>query len=1428
MLTTTPPAPNHARTAVRSAISLVTAAALALGLSALAPTAALAAAPTTTIADVQGDGAATPVPGAAVTVEGVITGDYRAASASGYRGFYLQTAGSGGATDATPGRSDAIFVFAANANPAVAIGDLVTVTGTVSEFNGQTQISATTDAAYEVVTAAVGVPAPTVLPNSVTGAAREAFEGMLVTPEAARLSSSHQLFNFGTLWLNVGDLAVKATETTDAGDAAAAIAAANRANRLLVDDGYSVQISNAAHPGGQPYFDGATVVRNGDRFIAPAAGMILGWGFDDWRLQPQRPLSDTSPAEYAAYEPTWESLNPRTAAPAEVGGDVKAAAFNVFNYFTTFGGDARGADNAEDFAVQQSKIVAAINALDADVVGLMEIENSVKLGEEPDEALGNLVAALNAASAPGTWAFTPTPAALLNAATTDFITNAIIYKPAAVTPVGDSFADTDETVWDIAREPIAQTFETVANGKIVTLVANHFKSKSPPTGNTAPEPADLQGFFNAERVEQANRLVSFVNTVTANPAKGENVLLVGDFNAYAQEDPAQVLTAAGLVDLVPAKNPTEYTYTFDGELGSLDHAFATPALAASVTGVDVWNINSPEWGDRGYEFGASEPGTPYRSSDHDPIVVGFDSAPAPVDIDILSINDFHGRLEAAPPIAGAAVLAGMVDAYRAANPNTVFVGAGDLIGASTFTSFIQNDEPTIDALNEMGLDASAFGNHEFDQGREDVDDRILPRANWDYLSANIYDRATGEPAYDEYYLQQFGDVTVGFVGAMTEELPSLVSPAGIATLEVREVVPEVNRVAGQLSDGDAANGEADVIVLLVHEGAATPAITSATDDSAFGRIVTGSNANIDAIVSGHTHLAYDHEIPIPGTDTLRPVVSSGQYGEKFSHMDLTVDPATGTILSLSAEILPLAGAFPPDPEVAKIVTDAVAVANVKGAVSVGEITADFNRARQNGTAFSENRGGESTLGNFVADVQLWATADAGADIALMNPGGLRADLAYASTGATDPDGNVTYKEAAGVQPFANTLVTLDLTGAQLKSVLEEQWQPAGAGRPFLKLGVSASLEYTYDPAAAAGDHIDAIYVNGELVTAGDSFTVTVNSFLSSGGDNFATLAQGTNRADSGKIDLQSMVDYFTANPVASPDYAQRAVGATVTPAGPYAPGDQVTLALSSLLFSNGGPNAGDVVVSSGGVELATAPIDPTIVDTTDEVGRATVTVTIPADASSGTLPLTVAVPQTGTSIVVPIEIAVVETPIENVTAPTITGTPRVGSTLSATAGTWSVDDVTLAYQWNRAGTPIEGATGATYKVTAADAGGAITVTVTATADGSLPGTATSAAVTVAKVASSISGQADRLIVFGNAPVNYTVRVTASGVPATGEVAIYDGLTKIATVTLDADDAGKATVQLPKLGRGLHLLTSSYAGNEQVRGSLSWPSLVLVF
>ena len=1409
-------------------------AAAALGLTTVGAPAALAAEPDHTIAQVQGTGAASPLVGSTVTVEGIITADHR--GVSGYRGIFVQTAGSGGETDATPGASDGIFAYLNNTNPAVSLGDKVTVLGIVAENYGQTQLGAgSTPATLELVTVAAEVPAaekvaPSPLADTVVGDARESLEGMLVEPTGSyKVSSSHQLFNYGTLWLNAGENAVKSTETTDAGAAAAAIAAANRANRLLLDDGYNIQVTNGSHPGTQPYFSPDTVVRNGDTVSWSANPYVLSYGFNDWRLQPTIPISDASST---AYKPTFAPTNPRPASAPAVGGDLAVGAFNVFNYFTTLSSEnsnARGAGTAADFAIQKSKIVAAINALGADVVGLMEIENSVKLGEPADEALADLVAGLNAAAGAGSWDYVRTPAVLQDAAITDFITNAIIYKPAAVSLVGDSFAQVDESVWGNAREPLAQTFEASSNGKVFSVVANHFKSKS----GSGAEPTDGQGHFNGDRVAQATSLKSFVDGIIADESKSDDVFLVGDFNAYSEEDPIQVFTSAGYTDVLPDKTDDQYTYTFDGELGSLDHVLVTPSLADYITGVGAWGINAPEWSDRGYKFDAAEAGTVFRSSDHDPVKVGFSAEIAPVDIEILTVNDFHGRLEADRGVPGAAQLGGMVNYWEEANPNTTFVGAGDFVGASTFTSFIQNDQPTIDVLNEIGLETSSFGNHEFDQGRADVDDRILDAADWPYLAANLYDRATGGPAYDEYFLQEFEGVQLGFIGAVTEDLNELVSPDGIASLEIRSIVTEVNRVADYLTDGNEANGEADVLVLLVHEGAATTTLESATDDSAFGQIVTDVSPKVDAIVSGHTHLGYDHEVEVAGMDRPRLVISAGQYGASYGHLDLSVDAETHEIVSFVGEVLPIAG-FVPDAAVQTIVDEATTVADVLGKVKVGEITDDFYRAVQNpvsgtpGTPFPENRGGESTLGNFVADVQLWAASELGAQIAIMNPGGLRADLVVASSGAGDADGDVSYREAANVQPFANTLTTMTLTGEQLKQVLEEQWQPAGAQRPFLKLGLSSGFKYSYDPAAVAGSRITAIYLNGEAINPAADYKIVANSFLATGGDNFGTLAEGTGAADSGRVDLQGMVDYFEANPVASPSFEQNSIGVHLSEADAagYNPGDALTIDLSSLVFSRGGPTTGVVEVSAGETLLGSGQIDPAIVDTTDEQGRASVTVTIPEGTPSGTLVLTVSVPETGTSIDVPIEVATNQEAIEVVKEPRIKGKAEVGKTLKVDDGKWSVKQPSISYQWLRDGQAIDGATGDRYKVTGADIATSLSVLVTASKDGYADGAAETAAVTVEKFESDVSASVNRFLVWGNQSLTVDARVKVKGADATGEVTVRDLGEVVATATLD--DRGRASVNLDGFDRGIHWITVEYAGTDQIAGSSSFPRLVLVF
>ncbi|MDF0512461.1 ExeM/NucH family extracellular endonuclease [Agromyces sp. H3Y2-19a] len=1200
-----------------------------------------------TIAQIQGtDVAASPLVGQAVVTEGVVTADHRV---GGYDGIFIQTPG----PDTTPKASDGVFVYLHGENPGVEIGDKVRVTGTVEEFNGQTQLRPATAADVELVQADAGLPAPTKLPATAVGnAAREVFEGMLVVPDGTyKVISSHNLNRFGELWLNAGTaMPVKSTETQRPGTKAASdIAAANRASRILLDDGYSIAVRNSngtdnpAHPGDQPYFTKGTVVRNGDVASFPASGYVLGWGFNEWRLQPRTPINDASPA---SVKPTFASVdaagkvigNPRpTTAPA-VGGDITVASFNVLNYFTTLtseNSEARGADTAEEFAVQKAKIVKAINGLDADVVALQEIENSAALGETPDEALANLVAGLNSAAGAGTWKYVTTPEALHDAAITDVITNAIIYKPATVKPSGEAQTIIDETVWDIAREPIAQTFKY--GKQFVTVIANHFKSKS----GTDPSPEPGQDAFNDERVKQAESLLAFANSLSED--RKNAIYLVGDFNSYAKEDPIKVFTDAGWTDLVFSRARGQYTYSFDGELGSLDHVIASPAAASRVQKTAVWSINSPEWAGREYWGPAAETvaeATPFRSSDHDPILVGVGSeaVPGKVDIDLVTVNDFHGRIEQSAPSGGIAALSSAVKQIRAGNPNTVFAAAGDMIGASTFTSFIQKDEPTIKALNAAGLDVSSVGNHEFDQGFADLTERVMPMADWEYLGANIRDKATGDAALPEYFTQTFDGVTIGFVGAVTDELESLVSPAGIADITVEDPTEAINRVADQLSDGNDENGEADIVVALVHEGAATVEKSSAVDGaSRFGKIVLGVDANVDAVVSGHTHLAYNHVITTADSPAFKhapmPVISSGQYGERFSKMDIQWDRKTKTftmkneIFSLMDGTTPL---FADDPAVKPIVDDAVKVADELGSVPLGTADGAFGRAVASDPAgassFPENRGGESTLGNLVADAQLWSLNEDRqdkVDVAFMNPGGLRADLA---------SGTVTYRQAANVQPFANTLVTLNLTGAQIKQVLEEQWQPTGSSRPFLKLGVNKEFTYTYDPTVPPGSpHITEMRLNGELIDLSATYLVGANSFLAAGGDNFFTLGKGTNKADSGKIDLESMVDYLAAAPnqTVKPDTAQRAVGVDVQGDGTYAPGETVTVLLSSLDFSRSETAAGTVVISQGGAQLATAPVVRAYTPTVDEIGKATVTFAVPAGASGQTR-FDITVPTTGT------------------------------------------------------------------------------------------------------------------------------------------------------------------------------------------------------
>ncbi|MET0459533.1 MAG: 5'-nucleotidase C-terminal domain-containing protein, partial [Ilumatobacteraceae bacterium] len=739
-------------------------------------------------------------------------------------------------------------------------------------------------------------------------------------------------------------------------------------------------------------------------------------------------------------------------------------------------------------------------------------------------------------------------------------------------------------------------------------------------------------------------------------------------------------------------------------------------------------------------------------------------------IQVLGINDFHGRIQSSTIEGGAAVLAGAVAELQAAHPDTVFAAAGDLIGASTFESFVQQDKPTIDALNAAGLDVSAVGNHEFDQGFGDLVNRVMapydpvtnPRggAEWAYLGANVRNTADGTAALPESWIQDFGDIRVGFVGAVTDHLPELVSPAGIAGLTIEEPVVAANRTADRLKDEGA-----DVIILLVHEGAATTALSSATDPTSdFGEIVTGANENIDAIISGHTHLAYNHPVPVQAwvdegrPVTTRPVVSAGQYGYNLNQLLFEVDPVSGDVRSVSQNLLPLIRTVPavppttpvsyvpnytPDPAVAAIVAAAVAQSAVAGAREIGQIAGPFNRATVNPTTPAENRGGESTLGNLVAEVQRWATeapTSGGAQIAFMNPGGLRQDMAGKPATPAYPTA-VTFQQAAVVQPFANTLVNMQLTGAQLKTVLEQQWQPAGSARPFLRLGISAGFTYTYDPAAAAGSHITQMWLNGALIDPAASYSVTVNSFLAAGGDNFLELANGSGKRDPGKVDLAAMVDYMAAETPVTPDRTQRSFGVSFPAGAPavYAPGDTVAFDLSSLSLARVVPGFGEVndtsvTVALDGTTIGSFAVDSTIgTDPFDEVGKAHVEFTVPRGLAAG--PHTI----------------------------TITG----------------------------------------------DVAGSTTIPLT-----TVPG----AAVSTTTLKSSAPGQ-----VYGSSNVvTLTATVAVEGVtPVPGSVDFVNGDVVVATVPLAAD--GTATYTLPATQpAGTLTFTAVYAGTDDIDGSTSTP------
>ncbi|MDP3820857.1 MAG: ExeM/NucH family extracellular endonuclease [Burkholderiales bacterium] len=583
----------------------------------------------TAIYAIQGSGSTSPLAGQSVITSGVVT-------KLNNNGFFMQDASG----DGNPATSDGIFVFTSTA-PTVSVGQLVQLGATVVEFN--TGAAGNADTLAHPVTELTNVsglsvlssgyaitPVEVVLPETFSDEL-ERFEGMLVTLRGP-LTVSQNFFQgrFGQVTLSVNGRLENPTNRHRPGADAQVLNTANLRASIVLDDGTSLQ-----NPNPTPYFAADNTLRAGDTVAAVTGVIDYGLAtssnsdFGDYRIHPTSALS-------------FVRANPRTAAPDAVGGNLKVGSANVLNFFTTFtdgntatgqsgqgctlgastaASNCRGANNAAEFARQRSKIVESIAALGADVVGLMEIQNNGAT------AVQNLVDGLNAKLGGGTFARVPDPA---GGTGTDAIKVALIYRPAKLSLVG---AATSDSAAVHNRPPLAQTF-AAPNGERFSVLVNHFKSKGCDGAAGADEDqGDLQGCFNARRVQQAQALRSFITAVQA--ASGSNdVLVLGDLNAYAQEDPVFELTSAGFVDLIGRFNSFGYSYVFNGAAGRLDHALATPTLSAKTSAATEWHINADEPSVIDYNTEFKQPAcatcgpdyysaTPFRSSDHDPVLVGL-------------------------------------------------------------------------------------------------------------------------------------------------------------------------------------------------------------------------------------------------------------------------------------------------------------------------------------------------------------------------------------------------------------------------------------------------------------------------------------------------------------------------------------------------------------------------------------------------------------------------------------------------------------------------------------------------------------------------------------------------------------------------------------------------------------------------------------
>ena len=503
-----------------------------------------------------------------------------------------------------------------------------------------------------------------------------------------------------------------------------------------------------------------------------------------------------------------------------------------------------------------------------------------------------------------------------------------------------------------------------------------------------------------------------------------------------------------------------------------------------------------------------------------------------VHLRILAINDFHGHIDTSSGSFGgvgrADHLAANIGAARAEVENSVFVSAGDLIGASPLISALFHDEPTIEAMTLMGLDINAAGNHEFDEGPADLlrmqrggphpvdgdlDDSPFGGADFQFLAANVVDDATGTPILPTHAVRDYQGIRVAFIGMTLEGTPDIVARTGVAGLTFLDEAETVNELVPKLREDGI-----EAIVVLLHEGGFSDGGRNDCGSGLSGpvaEIARRLDRAVDLMIAGHTNDEFACEVDG------KWVTMADNRGRLFTVIDATLDRQSGDLTVRSVENRPnLQEGVSPVPAVTELIDRYDTLSATRANALVGSVTADIDR--------QSNGAGESALGDVIADVHLEATrgpASGGAVVAFMNSGGIRDDLRFAASG-DEADGEVTYGEAFSVHPFGNSLVTMTLTGAQIDALLEQQFGGADPDRANV-LQVSRGFSYTWDASQPAGSRVNiaTISIDGVAVDPTATYRVTVNSFLADGGSGFSVLTEGTERTG-GMIDLDALIAHF--------------------------------------------------------------------------------------------------------------------------------------------------------------------------------------------------------------------------------------------------------------------------------------------------------------